>query len=156
MQGGRAAQYLTLLVDELMPEVNRSFRTLTGPAHTALVGSSLGGLVSLWIGLRRADVFGAVGAMSPSTWWDGRMILREVPAARGARMLRVWVDSGDSGPSRDGVDDTRRLADALRAAGYRDGESLRHVVQPGAAHNEAAWRSRLPEALRFLLGPREF
>ncbi len=156
MRGGRAAQYLTLLVDELMPEVNRSFRTLTGPAHTALVGSSLGGLVSLWIGLRRADVFGAVGAMSPSTWWDGRMILREVPAARGARMLRVWVDSGDSGPSRDGVDDTRMLADALRAAGYRDGESLRYTVQPGAAHNEAAWRSRLPNALRFLLGPRSF
>ncbi|MFO0626762.1 MAG: alpha/beta hydrolase-fold protein [Polyangiales bacterium] len=156
MRGGRAAQYLTLLVDELMPEVNRAFRTLTGPAHTALVGSSLGGLVSLWIGLRRADVFGAVGAMSPSTWWDGRMILREVAAARGTRMLRVWVDSGDSGPSRDGVDDTRMLADALRTAGYREGESLRYVVQPGASHNEAAWRSRLPDALRFLLGPRAF
>ncbi len=59
-----------------------------------------------------------------------------------------------SGPSRDGVDDTRMLAEAYRAAGYRDGVDLRYVVQQGAAHNEIAWRARLPAALRFLLGPR--
>lgn len=157
MAGGRAGAYLQMLVDELKPEIDREFRTLTGPEHTALLGSSLGGLVSIWIGLRRADVFGAVGAMSPSTWWDGRMILREVAAvgSDATRMRRVWVDSGDSGPSRDGVDDTRALADALRGAGYRDGETLRYTVQAGASHDERAWRARLPDALRFLLGPRE-
>ncbi|MEZ4391212.1 MAG: alpha/beta hydrolase-fold protein [Polyangiales bacterium] len=157
MAGGRAGAYLQMLVDELKPEIDREFRTLTGPEHTALLGSSLGGLVSVWIGLRRADVFGAVGAMSPSTWWDGRMILRDVATPRpgATRMRRVWVDSGDSGPSRDGVDDTRALAEALRAAGYRDGETLRYSVQAGASHDERAWRARLPDALRFLLGPRD-
>lgn len=155
MRGGRAPQYLTFFVDELMPLVNRELRTLTGPENTAIVGSSLGGLVSVWIGLRRADVFGAVGALSPSTWWDQRMILDEVARASGPRARRIWVDSGDSGPSRDGLEDTRALAQALQTAGYREGEALRYVVQPGAMHNEAAWRSRLPDVLRFLLGPRE-
>lgn len=157
MRGGRAALYLRMLTDELKPLVDREFRTLDGPENTALLGSSLGGLASLWIGLQRAEVFGSIGALSPSTWWDGRMILREVALARpaAARMRRIWVDSGDSGPSRDGVDDTRALAESLRAAGYRDGESLRYSVQAGAAHDERAWRSRLPDALRFLLGPRE-
>jgi hypothetical protein len=75
--------------------------------------------------------------------------------SRPARPRRVWVDSGDSGPSADGLDDTRMLAAAWRAVGYREGVDLRYVVQPGAAHNERAWRTRLPDALRFLLGPRE-
>lgn len=156
MQGGRADRYLRMLVDELKPLVDREFRTLTGPADTALVGSSLGGLLSVWIGVQRADVFGNIGAMSPSTWWDDRMILDEVTRTSGrpARPLRVWVDSGDSGPSRDDVENTRMLAAAYRALGYRDEVDLHYVVQEGAVHNESAWRTRLPDALRFLLGPR--
>jgi hypothetical protein len=76
------------------------------------------------------------------------MILAEV---RGAALLpaRVYVDSGDGGASRDGVDDTRALAGEYRARGV----ALRHVVQAGATHSEWWWRQRLPGALGFLVGP---
>ncbi|MBI5518062.1 MAG: alpha/beta hydrolase [Deltaproteobacteria bacterium] len=153
--GGDGERYLRMLVEELMPLVNRELPTLTGPERTALVGSSLGGLISAYGGVRRPETFGLIGALSPSTWWDNRMLLREVASvpSRPARALRVYVDSGDSGPSMDDVVNTRALALAYRAAGYTDGD-FRHVVQAGATHTEAAWASRLPGALAFLLGPR--
>lgn len=113
-------------------------------------------MISSYAGVRRADVFGLVGALSPSTWWDDRVILREVATvpARAQRPLRVYVDSGDSGASMDDVENTRAHAAAWRAAGYVDDQSLLHVVQRGASHSEVWWARRLPGALRFLLGPR--
>jgi predicted alpha/beta superfamily hydrolase len=155
--GGGAAAYIAALADGLSPAIDEAFRTRTGAGDTGVVGSSLGGLVSLHAGLTRPDVFGLVGALSPSTWWDGRVILDEVAAmpSGSARPSRVYVDSGDAGPSRDGVEDTAELASALQGAGYTLGEDLDYLVVPGHTHTEAAWRERLPGALRFLLGPRE-
>lgn len=155
--GGSADDYLRALTLELAPTVNASLRTRTGPAHTGILGSSLGGLLAAHAGVVRADVFGLVGAMSPSTWWDGRVILDEVAAipTLGVRALRVYVDSGDAGSSSDGAADTADLAAAYRAAGYVEGADLQYVLAPGHQHSEAYWAMRLPRALWFLLGPRE-
>ena len=100
---------------------------------------------------------GLVGAMSPSVWWDGREILAEVRTipGRSTRPVRVYVDSGDSGPSGDGAADTVDLAAAYRAAGYVEGDTFHYVLAPGHQHNEVYWALRLPGALSFLLGPRE-
>ena len=57
------------------------------------------------------------------------------------------------GDSNDGTADTVDLAGAYRALGYADGSTLKYVLQPGGAHTESAWASRLPAAFEFLLGP---
>ncbi len=151
--GGRGALYLRMLIEELRPKVDAELRTRPGREDTVLLGSSLGGLISSYAGTRHGDVFGLVGAMSPSVWWDDRVLLDEVAQSSPPRPLRVYVDSGDSGPSNDGVTDTAALASAYRTLGYVDGVTLRSVVQAGATHTESAWASRLPGALEFLLGP---
>ncbi len=152
--GGNGDAYLRMLVTEVKPYIDRTYRTLPDRANTAIVGSSLGGLISAYAGVRLADTFGLVGALSPSTWWNNRVILDEVATTprRTSRPLRVYVDSGNAGTSNDGVDDTRMLAAAYRAAGYVEGTTLRYVVQEGAQHSEAYWAMRLPGALAFLLG----
>ena len=66
MGGGEGEKYGQLLIDELKPFVDRTYRTLTGPENTGLGGSSLGGLVTLFLGLERPDVFGKLAVMSPS------------------------------------------------------------------------------------------
>jgi predicted alpha/beta superfamily hydrolase len=147
--GGGAATYVGFIADELKPIVDRDYRTRPGRAHTGVVGSSLGGLVSVYAGLARHETFGLVGAVSPSTWWDGRWIIGEVRAAP-VLPARVYVDSGDAGPSRDDQANTAELAAAFRERGA----VLQYVLQPGASHNEQWWRQRLPGALAFLLGPR--
>ena len=154
--GGKADQYLAMVIDEIKPRIDKDLRTIATREQTAVMGSSLGGLVSAYAGVRRADVFGLVGAMSPSTWWGGRGILGEVTSlpTRPAKPVRVYVDSGDSGNSNDDVTNTNELAVRYRNVGYTDQKDLLHVVQPGAEHNERYWASRLPTALHFLLGAR--
>lgn len=152
--GGNGDAYLRFVIEELKPRVDAELRTKPGREDTVLIGSSLGGLISSYAGVKRADVFGHIGAMSPSVWWDERVLLTEVAQSPATRPLRVYVDSGDSGPSNDGVTDTRALVAAYRALGYVDGATLKHVEQAGATHTESAWASRLPGALEFLLGAR--
>ncbi len=155
--GGRGDLYVGALADELHPVVDGMLRTRTAREDTALLGSSLGGLISAHGGVTRPDAFGLIGAMSPSTWWDGRVILTEVATipSHPSRALRVYLDSGDSGASNDGVTDTADLDRAYEDAGYVEGADLHYLVAPGHEHNEVYWRQRLPGALAFLLGPRE-
>jgi predicted alpha/beta superfamily hydrolase len=101
--------------------------------------------------LWHADVFGLVGEMSPSTWWDDAALLGAVRGSGAAKPARVYVDSGDAGPSADDWQNTAALAQAYVDLG---GIQVQHVVGHGDTHTESAWARRLPGALRFLLGPR--
>ncbi len=154
--GGGADAYLRSLVTELKPLVDRELRTLQGREHTTMVGSSLGGLVSVYAGVRESQTFGQVGALSPSTWWDGRMILGQVSSLPSAasRPLRVYVDSGNAGASLDDSINTTELAARFRSVGYQDTRDFLYVLANGHEHSEAYWSRRLPGALRFLIGPR--
>jgi predicted alpha/beta superfamily hydrolase len=152
--GGGGDLYLRMLIEELKPRIDGALRTLPARETTAILGSSLGGLISAHAATTSTATFGLVGAMSPSTWWDGAVLLDEVAATKGKspRPIRVYVDSGDAGPSRDDVVNTAKLAAAYRDVGFVEGADLLYVVDAGAEHNETYWAKRLPGALRFLLG----
>ncbi len=152
-QGG-ADQYLQMLIQELKPKVDGMLRTRPEVGSTVMAGSSLGGLVTAYAGLKRPDVFGRIAELSPSSWWDGDVIVNDVkgtPAAP-ARPLVVYVDSGQG--SVDDEADTDLLASAYLGLGYVDGQNFRHVIQPGAAHNETYWAQRFPGAMQLVLGTR--
>jgi predicted alpha/beta superfamily hydrolase len=150
--GGDGDRYLEFLVETLKPLVDRAFPTLEGPAHTAIAGASLGGLVSLFALLQRPDVFGAAGALSPSAWVADEALLEMVGAAspRG----RVWLDLG-TGEDERLVRSVRRLHDRLVARGWREGHDLRYREDEGAEHHESAWGARFRDALPFLIGRHE-
>src|SRR5207237_2098029 len=100
-----------MLIEELMPLIEKKYRTAGAPA---IGGSSLGGLVSLYLGLT-TDIFSGVAAMSPSVWWNQRAILRIRPVHR----PRIWLHVG----GREGVQtlhDARDLRDWFRANGWTD------------------------------------
>jgi len=155
-QGGGAAAYGRFLADELLPLVAQRYRIRTGPGATAVGGSSLGGLVSLWLALNRSDVFGAALVVSPSLWWDNEGALREVLArAGGSPRPRLWLDMGGR-ESALGIVHARRLHEALRRAGW-SGAQLAYAEDPQGTHDEATWASRVEGMLRFLYAaqPRE-
>jgi predicted alpha/beta superfamily hydrolase len=149
--GGLADQYGRLIVDELKPLVDRTYRTLPDPMDTAIGGSSLGGLVSLYLALTRPQTFGRVAVMSPSVWWDRRAILRTVRGAQPKPRLRLWVDIGTA-EGRRGLDDARLLKAALVGAGWVVGGDLHYAEYEGATHSEGAWAARFAPVLRWLFG----
>jgi pullulanase len=117
-----------------------------------MAGSSLGGLVTAYAGLKHADVFGLVAELSPSTWWDSDVIVTDVQGTGATRPLVVYVDSGAG--TVDDEADTDMLAAAYVALGYVDGKNFRHVVQQGAVHSETYWAERFPGAMQLVLGTR--
>jgi predicted alpha/beta superfamily hydrolase len=153
---GRGRQYLRFLAETVKPLVDDDFRTLPGRETTGLVGSSLGGLISLYGVFVEPDVFGFAGALSAALWWARRAVFRIVERAPFAD-ARIYVDVGEDelpgerAKTRRYVADVRRLVALLESKGYGP-DRLRHVVEPRGTHHERDWGRRLPDALRFLLG----
>jgi predicted alpha/beta superfamily hydrolase len=150
--GGGADLYGRMLLEELKPWVDRTYRTLPGPAHTGIAGSSFGGIASLYLGLKHPELFGRIAALSPSVWWDDRWIVRFVDALPARPETRIWTDIGTA-EGRDAVPAARALRDALVAKGWRAGVDLRYAEAEGAVHNETAWAKRMPDVLEFLFPP---
>jgi predicted alpha/beta superfamily hydrolase len=142
---GRGEAYLDFLVHTIKPMIDATFNTEPGRWHTGLVGSSMGGLISLYGFFRYPHIFGLVGAMSPSLWLAQGAIydyVRGQPFNAG----RIYLDNGTRESS------AKPMRDVLKAKGYRPRVNLRYVSGKGDRHSEWAWAKRLPEALRFLLG----
>ncbi|MBL8153715.1 MAG: alpha/beta hydrolase [Anaerolineae bacterium] len=141
---GRGADYLRFIAQTVKPLIDSAFRTLPDRDHTLLFGSSMGGLISLYGFLAYPEIFGRVGAMSPSLWVGSGAIYHEIdtqPFIPG----RIYLDNGTREPS------ARRLKTHLVQKGYVLEQDLRYVVETGGEHHEPAWARRLPDALRFLL-----
>jgi predicted alpha/beta superfamily hydrolase len=151
--GGGADHYARMLIEEIKPFVDRHYRTRPEAAHTATGGSSMGGLVSLHLGLRHPRVFTRVAAVSPSVWWHDRAIVKTVTALPRKSSLRIWLDIG-TGEGRGAVRDVRALRRALERKGWRRGADLRYAEVPGGEHSERAWAARAARILAFLF-PRE-
>lgn len=147
--GGHADDYGRMLLMELKPFIDGTYKTLPSASSTAIGGSSLGGLLTMHLGLRFPTAFGRLAALSPSVWWDDRVILREVAALPAKPALRIWLDAGtNEGP--DVIADARALRDALVAKGWVEGDDLCYLEAEGAEHNEASWAARVGGVLSFL------
>lgn len=152
LDGGGAPAHGRMVVEELIPWMAGRFRTLPQARHTALGGSSLGGLATLHLGLTYPSVFGKLAVMSPSVWWDHRVILRTLEAFQHHRRPKIWLDIGtEESPSKvSSMRDVRLLKAMLVGKGWREGRNLRYVEAEGMDHSERAWAERAPAMLEFL------
>jgi len=147
--GGRAAKYLKGLTEEIKPFIDREYRTHACPWNTALAGSSLGGLFTLYAGLECPTLFGKLAAMSPSAWWDRRYIIRAVKQLELKPRQSIWIDIGTA-EGHGTVEDARALRDAFVQKGWTENADLNYVEAEGAIHDEAAWAARVGPMLEFL------
>jgi predicted alpha/beta superfamily hydrolase len=149
MGGGEGRSYGRLLIEELKPLIDRSYRTLPDAESTGLGGSSLGGLISLYLGFTHPEVFGKVAVMSPSLWWDQRSIFQMIDQTRPRPELRIWLDIGTAEGARH-VRDADHLERQLMKRGWRPGADLAYMKAEGGVHSEDAWAERFGNVLRFL------
>jgi len=172
--GGSGEAYYGLVRTRVMPLVEGHYRVRTGPENTWAMGSSLGGLISLYFGLQHADVFGRVAGLSSTLGWGSigthNPTLMELMPTYGTPPVIFYLDSGgtDGGgctdTDNDGVFDdtpgasdnyceTVQMRDVLEAAGYTHDVDLFHWHEAGAEHNEAAWAARVDIPLKVLAAP---
>ncbi len=151
--GGGLAAYARYLIDDLKPVIDARLRTQPGRDSTAVGGSSLGGLASLWLALHRSQTFGAALVVSPSVWWDDAFALRDLRAWQvptGTTRPRLWLDvGGREGPGA--LEAVRTLRGDLAARGWT-ADRLAYTEDPQGSHDEAHWALRVEGMLRFLHG----
>lgn len=148
--GGTADLYVDFLVHTLKPMIDAQFRTQPERAATGILGSSMGGLVSLYAFFREPHHFGSCGVLSPALWFGRRAILPFIEAAD-APLGRIWLDVG-TGEGQRTVFNVKLLRELLLRKGYVEGENLRVTIAAGARHEEAAWGRRIKKAIPYLLG----
>lgn len=148
--GGEGAQYVDFLVQTLKPFIDRNYRTLRTARHTGIMGSSLGGLISLYAGLRHPDIFGRVGVFSPSLWFTD-VIYAYAERARRHRRQRLYLLAGELENS-DRVSmtgDLLRLDAQLRRKGYHSGQLFTTTHSDGR-HKEWFWARELGPSIEWL------
>ena len=147
-------EYLKFIVKELKPFIDSHYRTQSNRESTYMMGSSMGGLISLYAIAEYPDVFGAVAAVS--THWpvgDGAMIKYLRKNLPSPKTHRIYFDYGTEtidapyGPFQIQMDQV------MQAKGYTQGSNWITRKFEGAAHDETSWNKRLNVPLEFLLKP---
>ena len=163
--------YLKFIVRELKPMIDRRFNVKTDRANTAIMGSSMGSLISLYAIDEYPDVFGGAGMMS--THWplfmtpDGKSVSQQeyevvssafeqylAPALPNPRNHRLYFDHGSETVDAIYARYQERVDQVVASRGYRNGLNWLSLSFPGQKHNEISWASRVDVPLRFLLRPR--
>ncbi|HEU5219252.1 MAG TPA: alpha/beta hydrolase-fold protein [Gemmatimonadales bacterium] len=169
-----ASRYARFLVEELMPRVNREFRTRTGPVNTFSMGSSMGGLLSFYLVTHHPEAFGGCGCESThfplsdavmasitpgsaasATRDTVPYVVKDIAAGLTApKGARYWFAFGSLGLDSAYAPTHEVVQRWLLQQGKVEGRDFVVRRYEGATHNEASWRARIGDDLRFLLAPR--
>ncbi len=163
----RGADYARYVVETVRPLVRDAWGE---PGRVGVMGSSLGGLISLYIGLQYPDDWDFVASLSGALYWGSEVehttTMMDLYRAAGRQPYAVYVDSGgggtcvdsdgdgvnDDGDNQDGYCVTLQMRDLLDELGWTFDVELWHWWEPGAAHNEAAWAARVFRPLQAFAG----
>ncbi|MGV8120235.1 MAG: alpha/beta hydrolase [Candidatus Xenobiia bacterium LiM19] len=142
-------EYGKSLVEEVKPWIDKNFRTSRNPWNTAVMGSSLGGVVSFYLGWEYPQVFGAAVCLSSTFGWRDDLMERvEKDPVENRQSLRIYLDSGWPG---DNFERNARMIFTLLGRGFKFGQVV-HLAFPMAAHDENAWASRLHIPFQLFAG----
>ena len=152
----RGRQYAAFIIDEVKPFIDKTYRTLPARQHTAVLGSSLGGLISFYLAWWHPEVFSMAGCLSGSWMWDNAASIRLVDSATpAAPQIKIYLDHGSEGGEGNQAWVYRRMRDALIRRGFAVGKSLEYYFGLGDEHNEAYWGRRVWRPLRFFFGTKK-
>jgi len=145
--GGKGEIYVIFLAETLKPYIDKNYRTKPERENTAIVGSSLGGLISFYAGLQYSDVFGKVGALSTSFWFSDK--INSFTKEKGdLKNTKIYFLVGEK-EGEEMVEGTKNTVRILKEGDFPE-ENIKAKFVPNGEHNEAFWRSEFLETITFL------
>lgn len=151
--GEKGLTYSAFLINTVKPFIENNYRIASGPRNTAVMGSSMGGLISFHLAWEYPESFGLAGCLSPAFLVDRKAIVHRVQSHRGARPpIRLYIDNGTIGLEQRLQPATDAMITALCQQGFSTGQNLIYRQWEGAEHNEAAWAERVPAILEYFFG----
>lgn len=157
--GGKGEAYVNEVADVIKPYIDRHYRTQKDAVHTAMIGGSFGGLISLFAGYWRPDTFGRLGLLSASFWYEG--LLDYIQTGKGLdTALRIYMSVGlcegiyKQNIQRNMVPFTHKAASFFIGKGFPE-ESLRLVTDPQGTHDDVFMIQQFPKALQWLFNGKQ-
>ena len=145
--GGKGAIYIDFLKNTLKPFIDANYRTKKQAKHTALIGSSLGGLISYYGGLKYPKTFGKIGALSTSFWFSNEVEkFTQLNGDLKCQKMYLLV-GGKEGENMES--ETKKFKDLLLTTGFKQ-QNLTLKINPEGKHNEAFWRIEFLEVVTWL------
>jgi predicted alpha/beta superfamily hydrolase len=146
---GRGDDYVDFLAKTLKPYIDKHYRTKKDAKHTTIVGSSMGGLISMYAALKYPHVFGNAGIFSPAFWIAAPDIYKYAAQKNARDNTRFYFVCGDI-ESDSMVADMQKMVDTLRSEGWSK-ENTPEVIVNGAIHNEKQWNGDFPAFYNWLI-----
>jgi predicted alpha/beta superfamily hydrolase len=148
----RGDQYLNLIFDQIVPEILSAYKLEIPVSNRAMIGSSMGGLSTLYAGIQRPEQISALLALSPH-WPIGgnRLVERTIEELPKPGTHKIWMSRGTKSLDAD-YKPFQELADRLmKEKGYRIGQDFVTKVYEKTGHNERSWASYLDQVMKFWL-----
>jgi predicted alpha/beta superfamily hydrolase len=147
--GGNADNYLDFIVKTLKPYIDNNYRTKTKASNTCIFGSSLGGLVSFYAGLKYPKVFGKVGAFSPSFWFNRKEIFDLMDKTKNYK-TKIYFLCGDEEGDEDMIRDLNNMEYQINTKRCSCNMLNKKIIVKGGKHNEKLWREGFEKAYLWL------
>jgi predicted alpha/beta superfamily hydrolase len=147
--GGEGDEYINFIVDNLKPYIDESFRTLPEREHTGIMGSSLGGLISMYAAIEHQDVFSKAGIFSASFWFSDQSYMHVANTGKQEDMKIYLIAGAQEGSGGGQVEDMFAMYNTLLNAGFSEDE-LVALAHPDGQHSEWYWAREFPDAYEYL------
>jgi len=145
--GGKGDIYINFIVNTLKPYIDKTYRTKKQQKHTGLIGSSLGGLISYYGGLKHPEIFGKIGALSTSFWFSNK-VTNFTKNNGNTKKVKLFLLVGEK-EGYDMVSGTNKTEKLLLETGFKP-SNLTSKINPEGNHNEAFWKSEFSEIVSWL------
>jgi len=145
--GGKGDIYIDFIVNTLKPYIDSNYRTKPQQKHTGLIGSSLGGLISYYGGLKYPETFGKIGALSTSFWFSNKVEDFTITYGNAKKVKLFLLVGGKEGETM--VSDTEKMDKLLLETGFKS-KNLKTKINSEGNHNEVFWKSEFPEIVSWL------
>lgn len=149
-QGGLGDKYTDSIVYSLKPFIDKNYRTLK--EDNGIMGSSMGGLISLYASLKYPEIFKRVGVLSPAFWFAKKHFLNFIDKYDSEKDIKIFFYAGEKESEEDGLsekykNDTSEFADILRKKGF---DNINILFDKNGIHNESAWSQHFKEIFLWL------
>ncbi|WP_422355956.1 alpha/beta hydrolase [Roseivirga pacifica] len=138
--------YMSFIVSTIKPYVDEHYRTKPGRSNTAIMGSSLGGLITHYAVFQYPEVFSKAGILSPSYWW-GEGPFEQVQEQALPNNTRLYLLMGGK-EGDEMLSSFNRMVDLMKAQGLS--KNVTSKVNPEGEHNEQFWNTEFATAVMWL------
>jgi len=145
--GGEGDAYIDFITKDLKSYVDKRYRTLSDKENTAIIGSSMGGLISYYAGLKYPEIYGKVGVFSPSFWFSKSSFEYAKKRSKIINTKMYFLIGDQEGKNE--VRDMEKMISLMKNNGFPNNNMFKKII-PNGQHNEALWRDNLKDAVLWL------